>query len=61
MKASKLEAPLDSSMLLESPQARRNPLSSHELTIPGETLIGLGSRMRAFPWRGRIPLREEIY
>ena len=61
MKASKLEAPLDSSMLLESPQARKNPLSSHELTIPGETLIGLGSRMGAFPWRGRIPLREEIY
>ena len=55
MKASKLEAPLDSSMPLESPQARKNPLSSYEKTVPGKTLIGLGSRMGAFPWMGKNP------
>ena len=61
MKASKLEAPLDSSMSLENPQARKNPTSSHETTVPGKTLIGLGSRMGAFPWRGRTPPRGEVY
>ena len=34
IKASRLEAPLDSTMSLESPQARKNPLSSHETTVP---------------------------
>ena len=33
-KTRKLEAPLDSSMSLERPQARKNPLSSHETTVP---------------------------
>ena len=64
MKASKLEAPLDSSVSLgreENPQARKNPKSSHETTVPRKSLIGLGSRMGAFPWRGRTPIREEVY
>ena len=36
VKARKLEVPLDSSVSLESPQARKNPLSSHETTVPGK-------------------------